>query len=104
MAEKQDNSTNIEIRIAITVTKGIGVLIAGAILIVLLTKRAYKSVLHRLFMWIILGILFDDLFTFGAFYHDFSHGLTQIQLLQDNACEILGFLTIWAHWTVSCSA
>ena len=49
-------------------------------------------------MWIILAILIHDIFRFGGFYNDFSHGQTQIQLLKDEACKILGFLTVWAHW------
>ena len=98
MTEQEDNSTSIEIRIATTVTSGIGALIAGTILVLVLTNRAYKSILQRLFMWIILAILIHDIFRFGGFYKDFSHGQTQIQLLKDEACEILSFLTVWAHW------
>ena len=98
MEKEVENATSVEIRIAVTATSGTGALIAGTILTILLTNKAYKSILQRLFMWTIIAIFLNDLFQFGAIYHDFSHGQTQIQLLQDNACKILGFLEIWAHW------
>ena len=100
--EGEDNTTSqqedtIKIRIAVTVSSGIGVLIAGIILVVLVAVKAYKSFLQRLFMWIILLVLVHDMCRVAGIYYEFCDGST-VSVLHDNGCEALGFITRWTNW------
>lgn len=97
-AEQQDEAT--KVRIVITTTSAVGVLISWAILVLLLTARAYKSFLQRLFMWIVLTVLLHDLCRTAAILYEFHRGSTTIEVLQDHGCEVLGFVTIWTFWCI----
>lgn len=89
-----------KIRIAITVTSGIGMFVGIMIIIVMLSAKAYKSFLQRLILWLMLMVLLQDLCRVAGIYHKFCYGKTFIVVLQDKACEILGFITIWIFWCI----
>lgn len=69
-------------------------------MIVMLSAKAYKSFLQRLIMWLVLMVLFEDLCRVAGIYHKFCNENTIIVVLQDDACEVLGLITIWIYWCI----
>ena len=90
----------VKIRMTITSTSGIGMLIGGAILVVLISAKAYKSFLQRLMMWLVFTVFLHDLCRASSIFYEFYHGNIVLQLLQDEGCIILGFVTIWTFWVI----
>ena len=50
-----------QIGLAMSISGGVGVLMAGIILIALLSVKAYKTILQRLFLYTVLTLIVHDL-------------------------------------------
>ena len=85
-------------RIAITAVCGFAVAVTGLILIIMLCVKAYRSILQRLFMYLMLTILVNNSCNVASVHYKFRHGDTVIQVLDDRACKYLGFISVWSYW------
>ncbi len=94
----QDDIDRVNIRLAITVESGIGVLLYGIIIIILLCAKAYKTFLQRLFIWTVLTVLVEDSTRVT------SIAINESALNNSNAyergCEFIGFISVWSVWCV----
>ena len=87
-------------RIVLAVINGIAMLVAGLILTITLHVKAYRSILQRFFMYLVLALLIQSFCYVASVFYKFHRGDTVLQLLDERACQYLGFLTVWSSWCV----
>ena len=88
------NATQLRnINLAMSITGGIGVLIALIIMVGLLCSRSYKTVLQRLFIYTVLAVIVQDLSHVANLYPFLHH-----YKVQEEVCDIIGFLSSWSAW------
>ena len=92
----------LKITIAYSAAGGIGVLVAGMILIVLTYARAYKTILQRLVIYSVLTVLFQDschLANIVEYPHWHKVNASQLNESNRDQCAWLGFMTNWCGWS-----
>ena len=86
----------LKIAITYSATGGVGVLVSSVILIVLLSARAYKTVLQRLIVYSTLMVLFQDCCHLANMFLAYPNAT---QLEDSTGCAWLGFLANWSGWS-----
>ena len=81
------------INLAMSVSGGIGVLIASGILGGVLCGKAYKTLLQRLFIYAVLAVLIHDSCHIADIVHRYNTA--------PQVCSFLGFLANWSSWSVN---
>lgn len=83
-----------DLNLAMSITGGLGTLLASAVLLALLCIKAYKTVLQRLFIYTVLTVILQES----------SHAANMEELfhydrsLQEKVCAALGFVSNWSGW------
>ncbi len=82
------------INLTLSVTGGIGSLLAALVVVVLTCVGAYKSILQRLFMYGVLSTMIHEATHLASIEQRFQYNH------QAQVCAALGFLTNWTAWVV----
>ena len=96
--ENESNITNSSLygftsyRIVVIAASGTAVLVTSVVLIIMLCEKAYRSILQRLFMWLVLAFLVNSSSVVASVFYNSN------VVEQERACEYLGFLAMWSYW------
>ena len=90
----------LNIAITYSAAGGVGLLVAGVILLVLLCARAYKTVLQRLIIYSTISVLFHDCCHLANVFVAYPNAT---QLEDSTGCAWLGFLANWSGWSEGAS-
>lgn len=82
------------INLTLSVTGGVGCLLAAVVLLVLTCIKAYRSALQRLFMYGVLSTMIHEAIHLASIEQQFEYRH------QAQVCTALGFLTNWTAWVV----
>ena len=90
------------LKIAITYSAagGVGVLLAGVILLVLFCAKAYRTTLQRLIIYSTISVLFHDCCLLANVFLAYP---SATQLEDGIECAWLGFLANWSGWSEAAS-
>ena len=84
------------INLTLSITGGVGMLVAGITVTVLLYVKAYTTVLQRLFIYGALSTLLHEATHVANIEHYFQYS----HQVQDQVCAHLGFLVDWTTWII----
>lgn len=83
-----------DINLAMSITGGLGALLAGIVLLALLCTRAYKTVLQRLFIFTVLALILQEACHAANIEQLYQYN----QSSQEEICDAIGFIASWSGW------
>ena len=81
-------------RIALMVNSDIGLVVAITVLITLIYTRAYKTFLQRLYIYIVVAVLINNVCNSFAYFHKELNEKSAL------ACHFLAFFVLWSIWCI----
>ena len=82
------------VNLTLSIIGGIGSLLAAVVVVLLVSIRAYKTVLQRLFLYGVFSTMIHEAVHFASIEERFKYPQ------QGQVCAALGFLTNWTTWVV----
>lgn len=78
-------------QVALTVESAIGLALESIVLVVLVSSKAFKTFLQRLFLWVVTALIGSEVTrVFSLAHHEMS----------PKVCTMLGFVHEWSWWSV----